>query len=168
MSGEMMDCLKVEGKEPVAKDALTILVMVGARIGRHFFRRVVGIGSRSPCLLGADWMWCVISSTVAGWKDARLAGGDGGSGVCGDEVDGGIADRSWKILSAKKDEDCAVAVGSVDELDGNGLDGLRWSMELIVYHSLRGSVWLILMRLEWYSRFCSQKGAVVKVCGFAE
>jgi hypothetical protein len=46
-------------------------------------------------------MRCVISSTVAGWKDARLAGGDGGSGVCGDEVDGGIADRSWRILSEK-------------------------------------------------------------------
>jgi hypothetical protein len=44
MSGEMMDCLKVEGKEPVANDALTILVMEGARIGRHFFRRVFGIG----------------------------------------------------------------------------------------------------------------------------
>jgi hypothetical protein len=158
MSGEMMDCLKVEGKEPVAKDALTILVMVGARIGRHFFRRLVGIGSRSHCLLGADWMRCVISSTVAGWKDARLAGGDGGSGVCGDEVDGGIADRSWRILSEKNDEkDCAVAIGSADELDGTGLDELRWSMELIVCHSLRGSVWLILMRLEWYSRFAARR-----------
>jgi hypothetical protein len=60
MSGELKDCLKVEGKEPVAKDALTMLVMVGARIGRDFFRRVVRIGSRSHCLLGADWMRCVI------------------------------------------------------------------------------------------------------------
>jgi hypothetical protein len=87
-----------------------------------------------------------------------LAGSDGGSGVCGDDVVGEIVDRSWRILYEKKDEkDCAVATLSVDELDGTDFDGLQWSMELIVGQSLRGSVWLILMRLEWYSRFAARR-----------
>jgi hypothetical protein len=83
MSGVTMDCLKFAGKEPVAREMLTMLVMVGARTDKHVLSKEVGIGSRSHCLLGADWIRRVISSTVAGWKDVKLAGGEGGSGVWG-------------------------------------------------------------------------------------
>ena len=152
-----MDCLKTEGKEPEAREMLTILVMAGAKIDRHFLSREVGIGSRSHCLSGADLIRRVISSTVAGWKDVKLAGGEGGSGVCGDDVVGGMADWSRKILSEKKDEkDFAVADGSVDELDGTDVVELRCRMELMVCQSLRGSDWLAAMRLEWYSRLAAR------------
>ena len=46
----------------------------------------------------------VISSTVAGVKDEKVAGADGGSGVCGDDAVGGTADWSRIILSEKNDE----------------------------------------------------------------
>jgi hypothetical protein len=103
MSGEIMDFLNAEGKEPEARELLTMLVMVVAMAGRHFFSKDVGIGSRSHCLSGADCIRWIISSTVARRKDANLAGAEGGSGKCGDVVDGGIADRSRRILSEKKD-----------------------------------------------------------------
>jgi hypothetical protein len=81
-----------------------ILVMVDARTDRHFFSREVGIGSRSHCLSDEDLMRLVISSTVAGRKDVKLAGDEGGSGECGDEVVDGIADWSRVILSEKNEE----------------------------------------------------------------
>jgi hypothetical protein len=87
-----MDCLKVDGNEPVAREELTMLVMVGASIGRHSFSSDVGIGSRSHCLFGDDLTRRVTSSTVAGLKQEMLTGGDGGDGMCGDIVDAGIAD----------------------------------------------------------------------------
>lgn len=87
-----MDFLKVGWKEPEVRDALTILVIVGANTGRHFLSKAVGMGSRSHCLSGEDFMARMISSTVAGRKDARLDGGNGGFGICGDSMDGGIAD----------------------------------------------------------------------------
>ena len=63
-----MDFLKADGKEPVARDALTMLVMVGAGAStdKHFLSRMVGIGSRSHCLLGLELMRRTISSVVAG------------------------------------------------------------------------------------------------------
>lgn len=98
MRGVTVDCLKFAGNVPVAREMLTMLVMVGARTGKHFLSKDVGIGSRSHCLSGADLTRSVISSTVAGLKDAKMLGGDGGSGVCGDDVVWGIADWSWTIL----------------------------------------------------------------------
>ena len=61
-----MDFLKAGGKEPLARDLLTMLVMVGASTDRHFLSRLVGIGSRSHCLLGLELMRRTISSVVAG------------------------------------------------------------------------------------------------------
>lgn len=81
-----------------------ILVMVGARTEMHFLSREVGIGSRSHCLLGADFIRHVISSTVGGRKEVKSAGCEGGPGVCGDDEHDGIADWSMEILSEKKDE----------------------------------------------------------------
>jgi hypothetical protein len=87
-----MDCLKEVGKEPVARDKLTMLAMVGARAEMHFFKRHVGIGSRSHCLSGAARISLVISSTVAGWKAENWVGGEGGFGKCGDAGPTGISD----------------------------------------------------------------------------
>lgn len=81
-----------------------ILVMVGARTEMHFLSREVGIGSRSHCLLGAEFIRCVISSTVDGRKEVKSTGGKGGLGVCADDEVGGIADWSRVILSEKKVE----------------------------------------------------------------
>ena len=81
-----------------------ILVMIGARTEIHFLRREVGIGSRSHCLLGAEFIRCVISSREGGRKEVNLTGCSGGSGVCADEEVGGMADWSRVILSEKKEE----------------------------------------------------------------
>ena len=98
-----MDVLKVEGKEPVASEMLTMLVMVLARTGRHCLSKDVWIASRSHCLSGAELMRRLISSTVAGRKDESLDGAEGGSGECGDDAVEGIADRRRMILSEKND-----------------------------------------------------------------
>ena len=47
-----MDFLSESGKQPVDRDKLTIFVMVGIRALAHCFRRLVGMGSSSQCLLG--------------------------------------------------------------------------------------------------------------------
>ena len=60
-----MACLKLGGKSPVDRDKLTMLVMVVAKTGRHFFSRAVGSGSRSHCLSGERLMMLAISPTVA-------------------------------------------------------------------------------------------------------
>ena len=36
--GVTKDCLKLDGKQPVDSERLTIVVIVGARTGRHFFQ----------------------------------------------------------------------------------------------------------------------------------
>ena len=51
-----IDLLKAEGKEPVAKDVFTMLVIVGASTDRHFLSRVVEIGSRSHYLFGLEFI----------------------------------------------------------------------------------------------------------------
>ena len=60
-----MACLNPVGKSPVDKDKLTMLVIVVAKTGRHFFSRAVGNGSRSHCLSGECFMMLDISPTVA-------------------------------------------------------------------------------------------------------
>ena len=81
MSRVTTDCLKTRGKEPAAREMLTILVMLGAKIDRHFLRREVGIGSRSHCLSGAHLIRRIIPSTVAGRVDEKLPDSESGSGV---------------------------------------------------------------------------------------
>ena len=55
--------------------------MVVASAGRHCFNRDVGMGSSSHCLFEADLIILVISSPVAGWKQERSAGLEGGPGT---------------------------------------------------------------------------------------
>jgi hypothetical protein len=92
MSEVTMDSLKFDANVPETSDRLTMLVMVGARTGRHFFKREVDSGSSSHCMSGADRISHVISSNVAGVKNEKVAGAHGGSGVCGNDAVDGIAD----------------------------------------------------------------------------
>ena len=51
-SGVIRDCLKCLGKEPVDRERLPMVVIIGRIVAETSFRRKVGIGSRSHCLLG--------------------------------------------------------------------------------------------------------------------
>jgi hypothetical protein len=84
-SGVMIDLLKSGGKQPVDREILTILVITGARTGKHFFSRPVGSGSRSHCLSGNDEMTRHISSTDEGRKTLKSGGETGDSGRCGED-----------------------------------------------------------------------------------
>jgi len=81
MSGVTVDSLNADGKQPVARERLTILVMTGARTDEHCLSTEVGMGSRSHCLLGAIFMRWVISLSVAGRNVEKEAGGTVGAGV---------------------------------------------------------------------------------------
>ena len=73
-----MDCLKFSGTVAVDKERLMVLVMVGRSMEEHFLRSDVGMGSRSHCLSG-DWRSSLeTSSIVAGRKEMRSSGEDGG------------------------------------------------------------------------------------------
>lgn len=87
--GVTIECLKDDGKLPEDSERLTIRVMVGRRTGRHFLRSQVGIGSRSHCLFGDRFMSLRISTSVAGVKEEKSGGRDGGDGKCG-LLDAGI------------------------------------------------------------------------------
>ncbi len=63
-----MACLNVWGNIPVERDRLIINVIVRASKWIHFFRREVGIGSKSHCLYGESRTTLIISSVVAGVK----------------------------------------------------------------------------------------------------
>lgn len=96
-----IECLKVEGNEPVDKERLTMLVIVGSRMDEHCFNRAVGMGSRSHCLSG-HWLRSLeISSVVTGRKVDRVGGVKGGS-ECGEREDV-IEERILRTLLEKKD-----------------------------------------------------------------
>ena len=65
-SGVTRDCLKCMGKVPVDRESLTMVVIIGRIIAEICFRRKVGIGSRSHCLLGEACKSSAISSIDAG------------------------------------------------------------------------------------------------------
>jgi len=53
LSGEdITDCFRIGWKSPELSERLTMLVIVGTSMNEHCFRRQVGIGSESDCLLG--------------------------------------------------------------------------------------------------------------------
>ena len=76
-TGVTRDCLKCIGKVPVRKERLTMVVIIGRIVAETCFRRKVGIGSRSRCLLGEACKSLAISSI-----DAR-GNGDNTLGVRG-------------------------------------------------------------------------------------
>ena len=65
-SGVTRDCLKCMGKVPVDMERFTIVVIIGRIVSETCFRRKVGIGTRSHCLLGEACKSLAISSIDAG------------------------------------------------------------------------------------------------------
>ena len=68
-SGLTRDCLKCMEKVPVGRERLTTVVIIGRIVAETCFRRKVGIGSRSYCLLGEAYKSLAISSIDAGEDD---------------------------------------------------------------------------------------------------
>ena len=77
-SGVTRDCLNCMGKVPVDRERLTMVVIIGRIVAETYFRRNVGIGSRSHCLLGEACKSLAISSIAAGENDDNTLGGRGG------------------------------------------------------------------------------------------
>ena len=70
--------LKCMRKVPVDRERLTMVVIIGRIVAETCFRRKMGIGSRSHCLLGEICKSLVISSIDAGGNDdktLRVRGG---------------------------------------------------------------------------------------------
>ena len=65
--GVTSECLKANGKLPVESERLIILVITGRRTDAQSFRREVGIGSNSHCLLGSEFKSSETSASEAGW-----------------------------------------------------------------------------------------------------
>ena len=59
------------GKHPEDMDELMIPVTIGNSWSIHFFRRHVGIGSRSQVLLGEESITSRTSSQLAGFRSRR-------------------------------------------------------------------------------------------------
>ena len=69
--GETRECLKTIGKLPVESERLIIIVITGTTTEAQSFRREVGIGSSSHCLLGREFRRSATSVSVAGEKIGR-------------------------------------------------------------------------------------------------
>ena len=78
-----MDCLKCMGNEPVDRERFTMVVIIGRKVAETCFRRKVGIGSRSYCLLGEACKSLAISSINAGGNDDKTLGVREGGGLVG-------------------------------------------------------------------------------------
>jgi len=76
--GRTMESLNWSGKVPVERERLIMLVMVGRRADLHCLRRVVGMGSKSEDESEEFVKRVETSSIVAGWKNERFGGRDGG------------------------------------------------------------------------------------------
>ena len=72
------DCLNCMGKVPVDRERLTMVVIIGRIVAETSFRRNVGIGSRSHCLLGEACKNLAISLIDEGGNDDNTLVGRGG------------------------------------------------------------------------------------------
>ena len=70
--------LEMHGKVPVDRTRFTMVVIIGRIVAETCFRRKVGIGSRSHCLLGETCKSLAISSIDAGGNDDNTLGVRGG------------------------------------------------------------------------------------------
>ena len=77
-SGVTRDCLKCMGKVPVYRERFTMVVIIGRIVAETSFRRKMGVGSRSNCLLGETCKSLAISSIDAEGNDDNTLGGRGG------------------------------------------------------------------------------------------
>ena len=85
-SGVTRDCLKCMGKVPVDRKRFTIVAIIRRLVAETCFRRKVGIGSRSHCLLGeACKSLAILSIDVEGNDDKTL----------GVRVGGGWHEVAW-------------------------------------------------------------------------
>ena len=66
------------GHVPVDRERFIIVVIIGSIVAETCFRRKVGIGSRSDCLLGEACKSLAISSIDAGGNDDNTLGVRGG------------------------------------------------------------------------------------------
>jgi hypothetical protein len=69
--GVTKERLKSMGKLPTESERLIILVIIGTRTEEQSFKREVGIGSSSHCLLGSAFRRSEISASVAGENTER-------------------------------------------------------------------------------------------------
>ena len=60
------------GKVPVDRNRFNMVVIIGRIVAETCFRRKMGIGSRSRCLIGEACISLVISSIDAGRNDKTL------------------------------------------------------------------------------------------------
>ena len=65
------DCMKCMGKVPVDKERFIMVEIIGRIVAETCFRRKVGIGSRSHCLLGEACKSLAISSIDEGGNDDK-------------------------------------------------------------------------------------------------
>ena len=70
--------LELHEEVPVDRERLTMVVIIERIVAETFFRRNVGIGSGSHCLLGEACKSLAISSIDAGGNDDNTLGGRGG------------------------------------------------------------------------------------------
>ena len=62
------------GKVPVDRERFIMVVIIGRIVAQTCFKRKVGIGSRSHCLLGEACKSLAISSIDAGGNDDKTLG----------------------------------------------------------------------------------------------
>ena len=74
-SGLTRDCLKCMGKVHVDSEKLIMIFIIGRIVAETSFRRTVGIGSRSHCLLEEACKSLAISSIDARGNDVNTLGG---------------------------------------------------------------------------------------------
>lgn len=127
------ECLKANGKLPVESERLMIWVITGRRTDAQSFRREVGIGSNSHCLLGSEFKSSKTSVSEAGWRILRedWEGGGGGIGVGGGSAvedcearrDCSVTRRD-EILSEKNEQNVSAIEGDGMEV-GSGEGDLR-------------------------------------------
>ena len=73
-SGATRDYLKCIVNVPVDRERFTMVIIIGKIVAETCFRRKVGIGSRSHCLLGEACKSLAISSIDAGGNDDKTLG----------------------------------------------------------------------------------------------
>ena len=64
----MSEFLKANGKLPIESERLIIWVITERRTDAQSFRREVGIGSNSHCLLESEFKSSKTSASKAGWR----------------------------------------------------------------------------------------------------
>ena len=100
--GETRADLKCEGKHPLMSDKLTIDTIGVTNVSMHSFTKLVGIGSKSDDLHGADNTRRRTSSSLAGVRCCNTSLELGGVTTCGHEPMG-KEDRMMEILLMKKE-----------------------------------------------------------------